>query len=115
MTVMALTCFSCQFTHENNGYPSGVSFEKKGGTIKISGEKTLMSIEINEKDGHAMSMPIENDSNCLQYKWLSVKWRAYDENIYITAEPNTTKKNRKIKLYGYVGYEYAVITVSQKH
>ena len=113
---VALLCHSCQFTHENNGYPPSVSFKKEGGTIRISGDYPMMQIEVDGK-GTPVYSPIDNekDSVCLEYEWLIVKWRIGGRDIYLTAEPNVGKKNRKVKLYGYMGYEYAEITVSQKH
>lgn len=112
---IALLCYSCQsFSHENNGYPASVTFPQDGGVIRISGNQSLMYIVIDEEDGH-LGSATKNDSNYLNFKWLSVKWKEWDNEIILTAEPNQEKKNRKIKLYGYMGHEYAEITVKQKH
>lgn len=116
LTGMALICHACQLSHENNGFPSAVSFKKDGGTVKISGDDSITQIEIYDSDSTVYSViKPERDSIYLNYGWLTARWRIADKDIYITAAPNGSEKNRKVKLYGYMGYEYAVIQVSQKH
>lgn len=92
---MALLCHSCQlFMHDNNGYPSSVRFPKEGGTLRISGTQAITYIEIDEKDGH-LSSGLINDSNYISFKWLSTKWKEWDTEFILTAEPTTGKKSRQ--------------------
>ena len=113
---MALTGFSCQFTHDNHGYPSKVSFKKEGGEIKLSGDLGMYAIDLYDDNGREYSThDMTNDSCYVQYHWLTIKWKYTQPGITLYAEPNTGKKNRSIKLVGYYDPEYAEIEVSQKH
>lgn len=93
------------------GYQEKVYFEKEGGSQKIDGKTWVCpSIEIgSETEGAYFE---DDDSICVQYEWLHVTALKPENQLIITAAPNTGEK-RKLKIVGSSMNEYCEIMVYQ--
>ena len=90
-------CFS--ITHNQHGYPEKVKFSKDGGEQTISGEVGLYYISIYKLKGGSDFIDMnysEVDEFSLQYEWLTVIHNRKTHQFKLIAEPNTTKKKRKL-------------------
>ncbi len=98
------------------GYPKNIEFTSEGGVINVSGDNHLSSFD-TDIDG-IMKM----DSLCnwvYETEWLTIE--AVDDPEYniatskfiFTAKPLTGKKKRTAICYGYAGYNYTTIKVTQ--
>lgn len=113
--IFVALCFtSCLENH--HGYPKKINFPAEGGTIDITGDDYIVSMEITDYDGHGSdhSKPegMENydyDS----YQWLTASSEKASYKITLTAEPNTTGRNRKLYLHLNFGPDYADILIKQ--
>lgn len=130
--VLAIVCLlpmSCEFEHDNNGYPSQVTFTKEGGKKTIYGNKYFSNLYIENnssnisdgcceeilKDTLDASYDWENiDSLTASYDWLTVKTKFHSNELEIYVSPMKDGKKRKLKIDGSFGTEYAEITVVQK-
>ena len=110
-----LLAASCT-TDGNCGYPSKLSFPKEGGTVMVSGERAPQDIRIStyNGDGESERLPLENvDTVSVQYSWLSVKRKWGKPTLVITAEPNTTGKDRTLYIKAYIEDHMAEIKIKQ--
>ena len=90
-------CFS--ITHNQHGYPEKVKFSKDGGERIISGEVGLYYFSIENNNGGSDFIYMhdsEVDEFSLQYEWLTVIHNRKTHQFKLIAEPNTTKKKRKL-------------------
>lgn len=103
---------SCE-QQDNNGYPKSIEFHSNGGTEMISGDASFAYILILDgSDEHPSNT--EDATITVSYDWLQVESLQGSKSLTITAQPNRTGHQRKLKVFGYFGNEYAVINIIQK-
>lgn len=100
---------------DNFGYPSKITFDKKGRETLISGNNGIYHIDIVNYDGEGVSAVIgsEVDTIVVTNDWLSVRWKLFDSKLIVTAQPNATGKKRKLYIRGMVDNFFADIKVVQ--
>lgn len=102
---------SCEFEN-NRGYPKKVKFPSSGGTEAYSGESSFAYFVIYDDTDEYVSD--DGDSIItVSHDWLKAESVRGSKSITITAQPNNTGRQRKLKIFGYFGNEYAVINVTQ--
>lgn len=102
---------SCE-QQDNKGYPKSLVFNSNGGTEMISGDASFAYILILDgSDEHSSN--IEDTTITVSYDWLQVESLQGSKSLTITAKPNKTGRQRKLKVFGYFGNEYAVIDIMQ--
>ena len=105
---------SC-FYHNNNGYPKKVVFYNEGGTETISGNYSFGDLIIQAGSEEYGSNVLLGDSIIsVSYDWLKAETHRGAHSMTLTAQPNRTGRQRKLKIFGYFGNEYAEIDVIQK-
>ncbi len=117
---ISLSCLliSCWNT-DNYGYPSKITFGKEGGNKVCSGTSSCYTVEIYNYNGDGESASIdvikgENDSVIVTYQWLTVTYKpSAGPQLKITAQPNHTRKERKLYVSGMVDDSFAEIKVVQ--
>jgi len=112
-TIFAL--ISCDFT-DNFGYPAKVHLGKEGGTTFITGDAGFYHVAIDDYDGdgkEASWNQTADDTITVSYQWLTIHAIPREYKIYLTAEPNTTGKSRKLYIYAWVDDRSADIKVTQ--
>lgn len=97
---------------DNNGYPKSLVFNSNGGTEMISGDSSFAYILILDGVEEHPSK-IENATIIVSHDWLQVESLQGSKSLTITAQPNKTGRQRKLKVFGYFGNEYAVIDIMQ--
>ena len=108
-----LLLLSSCFFRDNNGYPKKVEFYNDGGTETISGEASFGYILIQAGTDEYASEN-ENSIITVSYDWLKVESPQGSKSMTLTVQPNSTGRQRKLKIFGYFGSEYAEIDVIQK-
>lgn len=113
--VAGLAVSSC--LQDQHGYPRGVDINRNNDEVVLSGKKAPYSyvIQDSQLNDHAGELNEAKDSMAAQWDWLTVKSSVLSDEIILTARPNTTGKDRKMRLYLYFpGNDYAEITVRQQ-
>lgn len=116
--------FACVFTscepEEDFGFPSKIKMSGEGETIVIKGSNDLpahiIQFSLLDYDGHGTnSNHIDEDNDRIEVTtdWLTVKYDATEYKLDLIAQPNKTKKTRKLYLYLYSGYSRQEITIVQ--
>ncbi|MBD5342178.1 MAG: hypothetical protein HDR93_02820 [Bacteroides sp.] len=105
------------------GYPETVKFSKNGGEKDITGETDLPFFDIRNKpfmeDGKVCaSISAENYKEgaevlYLKYDWLTVIHLTHTHEVTLIAEPNKTKKKRKLHIVTIFAYNVMQIDVVQ--
>lgn len=103
---------SCQ-EHDNQEYPSKIYFSSDGGCEVVTGQTSFYSIVISDGSDEYSSIE-ENDTLATSYDWLTVKQAHGSHSLTVTADPSSSNKKRKLKIYGYFCNSYAEIDVLQK-
>ncbi|MDE6536193.1 MAG: hypothetical protein K2K82_09340 [Muribaculaceae bacterium] len=107
--------------HDQHGYPYSVKFPKSGGKKIVNGNTSLGYIKIyDQKTGGGdsdMYFPShedeENEELFVKYEWLTVIHDVDTHQITLIAEPNNTKKKRKLRIESDDGKSYLEINVTQ--
>ena len=107
--------------HDQHGYPYSVKFPKNGGEKIVNGNTSLDYIEIyDQKTGGGnydnIYIPCKHepkDEIYVKYEWLTVIHKIDTHQITLIAEPNNTKKKRKLRIESDVGNTYLEINVTQ--
>lgn len=105
-------------TSDNFGYPSKITLPHEGGEKIITGEEVLFyNIEVADYNGDGNSVSINpdisNDSLVVSYDWLTVKTKIMDSKITLVAQPNKTRKRRKLYVMGSYNNDLIEIKVEQ--
>lgn len=116
--IFALVCVCCE-EEEDFGYPSKIILPDKGDKIIFNGSDAIPyvhSMELLDHDGNGNSGTVSESGDPLTVttEWLTVESSPTDNRITLIAEPNGTKKDRKLYLYLYSGYSRQEITVIQQ-
>lgn len=107
-----LLLWSCE-QQDNNGYPKSIEFHSNGGIMMISGDASFAYILILDgSDEHTSNT--EDATIRVSHDWLQVESLQGSKSLTITAQPNKTGRQRKLKVFGYFGNEYAVIDIMQR-
>jgi len=105
---------SCHKT--SRGYDYTVDIPAEGGRTFIDVTENVYLLEITDYNGEG-EVGVDNyvDENVAQYEWLTaVKSKiSSPEIIHLTAEPNTTGKNRTLYVRGMVKNSFIEIKVTQ--
>ena len=96
--VHLLCCMQSCIPLHNYGYPEKVSFSKNGGEKIISGDSSLMYIIIAYPNGGCDMVYSRHDSefHYLKFDWLTVTHQTDTKEVTLIAEPNRTRKKRKL-------------------
>lgn len=116
LTVIIITFFQSCFKEEKDKFVNVVAFNGDGGTVVVSGEAPIYSLEIGEGDQmdkyHDES--VEPDSIIVRSSWMTVKSRIGDNRLIFSVDPLNTGKKRVAPVSVYTqGYNYSVIRVIQ--
>ncbi|MCM1138905.1 MAG: hypothetical protein NC453_10090 [Muribaculum sp.] len=99
---------------DNGGFPNSVNFPKEGGRMTVTGDITIIGIDILNYNGDGSTgYPIESDSIVVTTEWLTAKSTNRSSKIELIAQPNNKSKNRKLYVYGYSGDSECDIKVTQ--
>ena len=105
-----VSCDKC----DNFGYPHKCEFEKEGGTITITGDRSVYHLGIFDKDGNEYTSGIFPDESLYaNYQWLSIRSKLGGTEIEIHVEPNETGKKRKLRFEACIDNRWAEIDVIQ--
>lgn len=90
-------------TSDNFGYPSKITMTHEGCERIITGDIAFDNIEIANYNGDGNSKspnPDESDSITVSYDWLTIKAKNYDKKALLIAQPNKSRKRRKLYVMG---------------
>ncbi len=118
LACLLLACASC-IPLDNHDYPSKVTFSKKGGEKIVYGTESIGDIVINDYNatvsGHSnyYTDAQETDTLCVTCEWLTIKQPLGSNKLILIAEPNTTKKKRRLYTHMDFGPTRGEIIVKQ--
>lgn len=93
---------------DNSGFPKKVQFGGAGGTRVVEGDETPVFFDITDYNGKGNGMnelwdtiygDSFRDSIRVSYLWLTASGSLRNNKITITAEPNTSPKNRTLFIH----------------
>ena len=120
MAVILASCFVSCMEKEDFGYPSKINFPAGGDTLSFTGNKlkpgedVISGIELLDYDGNGGKPSFNSDGDLtVTTDWLTVTLSLDDNTMQLVAEPNLTKKKRKLYLYIHSGRGWQEITVQQ--
>ena len=100
------------------GYPKKVNFPKGGGEITLTGEAFLLSAEIyNSKgdgEGGYSRDPHNKAGYTVTFDWLTFIQHPQTNLITLVAEPNKTKKKRRLLIIGSSGHELEIVVTQSR-
>lgn len=118
ISMIAVIITSCM-EKENYGYPSKINFTADGDTLSLIGSEEyagyVSSLELLNYDGEGgtPSYDAQSGTTTVTTQWLTVSLSLTENKMQLIAEPNGTKKTRKLYLYLNSGRGSQEITVQQ--
>ena len=112
--------FTSCITYDNHGYPSKVTFSKKGGEKIVHGSACCGYIHIQDYNRTVWGYTDLTDTGewpdtlCATCAWLTAKQIDGSNEIILIAEPNKTNKKRTLYIDLDFGPTQGEITVKQK-
>lgn len=117
--VSAFVCSSCE-PERDFGFPSRIEISGRGESIGIKGNNDLppsiFQFELLDYDGNGNnSVPATENKDCIETTtdWLTVRYLSAEYKLVLIAEPNETRRKRKLYLYLYDGRSRQEITIIQ--
>ncbi len=113
IVLFALLPQSCRFEKEQRGFPERVFMGPEAATISYKGNDIICQFILRAGDRQVFSR-MEGDSIFVTLGWLTVKAKAFGDEMIIITEPMEGTTSRKASIEGSFGDAYFITNVTQK-
>lgn len=115
VAALLLSVFAFNSCEEDKfGWDNKVVFSAQGGTEDVDGDANIYNLSIGNYQGEEKSAVEVAGIMTAKFDWLTASAVKNTNEIILTAEPNTTGKDRKLYVYASVDNRLVDITVIQK-
>lgn len=115
VAALLLSVFAFNSCEEDKfGWDNKVVFSAQGGAEDVDGDANIYNLSIGNYQGEEKSAVEVAGIMTAKFDWLTASAVKNTNEILLTAEPNTTGKERKLYVYVSVDNRFVDITVIQK-
>lgn len=115
VAALLLSVFAFNSCEEDKfGWDNKVVFSAQGGVEDVDGDANIYNLSIGNYQGEEKSAVEVAGIMTAKFDWLTASAVKNTNEIILTAEPNTTGKERKLYVYASVDNRFVDITVIQK-
>lgn len=112
-TLLAVLPQSCGYGQEQRGFPKKVFIGPEAATINYKGNDIICGLILKSGNRREFS-EMKGDSIFVTLGWLTVKAKAFGDEMIIITEPMEGTTSRKASIEGSFGDAYFITNVTQK-
>lgn len=112
-TLLAIILQSCEYDQEQRGFPEKVFIGPETATINYKGNDIICGLILKSGNRREFGEMI-GDSIFVTLDWLTVKAKAFGDEMIIITEPMEGTTSRKASIEGSFGDAYFITNVTQK-